>query len=570
MYFYSQITLYIYIYTISFVPGSQVCTSNVVWRPVTPSYAKRTSFSVSTLQPYVQEENTFVLQDPITDIYYQEVREFLLRKLSEELNNIIFFEESPTKDNESPFKDNKNEVDKELSKIFEEDEETKVDFERLQNFYCSKDTMFNSDHHSEDEYLVDKSTLTKNNILQMDDYLEGNESVQSFSIINNNFIENKSPNNLKRNSSQKEEIKNDEYAGDHEKEPVLPNSVIINNENISDDVAVRTLYNDLIQKTENFDIISESLPQKDVQISSELETFKVLKNEEHLTNNENENKNLFDNELDLNKETLRTSKSADTETYNKNELHPTKNRLSKSSGNENENSTKLEGVPHKKSKIPKGTKTKEFLPEAPQNKSSDTNKTKTTTKNKDTTSDQLKVPSKNHGIKRQKSMHREHNSLGRKSVTELQEMSLDEIKSKVNENESHGKKSKGKTKNTAENKLQKEKHKEENVKDKNNNKRKELPKVKNEKEFSEATQQFHHKPNKKGIFNNKNEELTLPSFAKAPIYERQMSLPNSPNPACTTDCMQKPCAATARENISESLQVHPIHIHPNCYRQNYR
>lgn len=43
--------------------GSQVCSSNVFLRPLTPSFTKRTSVSISTLSPYTKDHNNYIIPE---------------------------------------------------------------------------------------------------------------------------------------------------------------------------------------------------------------------------------------------------------------------------------------------------------------------------------------------------------------------------------------------------------------------------------------------------------------------------------------------------------------------------
>lgn len=138
---------------------------------------------------------------------------------------------------------------------------------------------------------------------------------------------------------------------------------------------------------------------------------------------------------------------------------------------------------------------------------------------------------------------------------------------KPDKNISEKKKSNIDPKNPTKTKHIPEKTKNKAQKDKNNNKNKP------EKEFCEETQQFYHKPTKNNIFEKKSKsELTVPSFNKNLVYDKKnISLPNSPNLPKTPE-KQKSCPPTARdhEGVKETLNVHPTHQHPNCYRQNYK
>lgn len=64
------------------INGSQVCANNVVVRPMTPNFGKRTSFAVNSLSPYAKEENTYVVPGP-TNTQYKQIKDFLIDRLSD-------------------------------------------------------------------------------------------------------------------------------------------------------------------------------------------------------------------------------------------------------------------------------------------------------------------------------------------------------------------------------------------------------------------------------------------------------------------------------------------------------
>lgn len=447
-------------------------------------------------------------------VNYQELKEFFLNKLTEELlNNEIYFEE-----------DSNGNVDEKVNRDNEQ-REKEISNEIYRSVYVDKETNFDSlcycldskeaaSHESQNGKPPPSRKSTQKDVRFRDDkkFNKESETTEKFDLSTEKKVIDDS------NAKNKDDLHvihvNSNFEFESTENPAFtPQNETIETQkqdNKSETLSKKRSAEIKIDK--NRSQVDQKLVHKDsLELNKKaLEYKKLRQNSFELTGGDHIRIE-FDKNFTITE--VRDTKSAE-ETP---KVNITKQRPTKSSGNyEQENKTN-----EKKSRIPR-SKTNEPTVKFEKTKVSN-NEKKSTIKPKNDKEQQKK--SKNLLPK---------NNLNKKSVSELQEMSLDDIKNELSPK-----------KDVAVNpEIKREKSF--NQKDKNNNK-----KSKTEQEFSEVTQNFHHKPTKNQIF-DKNETL-LPS-----LKNKRNSLPSSPMPSM---------------NFSKEIDIahaHPINIHPNCYKQNYK